>query len=148
MAVLEVGVIHEGLPIYKHDYHQEVKGDATLRSGLFSAIQSFAREAFGEETEELRLKNLIICLKSFKLPDGKEVSLYAVADKETRSIDPVKNSLQKAGEKICDLMNNDPEKMKLSTIEPGKNLFLESVFENEFKDLRLRPAERARRLFG
>ena len=147
MAVLEVGVNHEGLPIFKHDYHLEVKGDATLRSGLFSAIQSFAREAFGDETEELRLKNLIICLKSFTLPDGKDVSLYAVADKDTRSIDPVRNSLIKVGEKILIMM--EETSFTLSTIEPDKNAIkISPIFEDEFKDLRMRPAERARRLFG
>ena len=147
MAVLEVGVIHEGLPIYKHDYHLEVKGDATLRSGLFSAIQSFAKEAFGDETEELRLKNLIICLKTFNLPDGKDVALYAVADKDTRSIDPVRNSLTRVGEKMQALMKETS--FKLSTIEPEKNsISLSPLFEHEFKDLRMRPAERARRLFG
>ena len=147
MAVLEVGVIHEGLPIFKHDYHLEVKGDATLRSGLFSAIQSFAKEAFGDETEELRLKNLIICLKTFNLPDGKDIALYAVADKDTRSIDPVRNSLTRVGEKLVVEMSKSS--ISLSTIEPSKNSdILSPIFENEFKDLRMRPAERARRLFG
>ena len=87
MAVLEVGLIHEGLPVFKIDFHLEVKGDATLRSGLFSAIQSFAKEAFGDETEELRLKNLTICLKTIHLYDGRDIALYAVADKDSHNID-------------------------------------------------------------
>ena len=146
MAVLEVGMIHEGLPIFKIDYHMEVKGDATLRSGLFSAIQSFAKEAFGDETEELRLKNLTICLKSIELPDGKAITLYAVADKDSRNIDPIKNSLIKTGQNLKNQMSQ--ENTTISTMEPAKNEVFRSVFEEEFKDLRMRPAERARRLFG
>ena len=146
MAVLEVGLIHEGLPIFKIDFHLEVKGDATLRSGLFSAIQSFAKEAFGDETEELRLKNLTICLKTVHLDDGRDIALYAVADKDSHNIDPIKNSLIKAGEQIRKMLTDGQH--KLSTIEPDKNDVFKPVFENEFKDLRMRPAERAKRLFG
>ena len=145
MAVLEVGIIHEGLPVFKIDFHLEVKGDATLRSGLFSAIQSFAKEAFGDETEELRLKNLTICLKTIQLHDGRDIALYAVADKDSHNIDPIKNSLQKAGIQIKQMV---AEGSLLSTIEPEKNNIFKPVFENEFKDLRMRPAERAKRLFG
>lgn len=144
MAVLEVGVILEGLPVFRADYHAEVKGDATLRSGLFSAIQSFAKEAFGDETEELRLKNLTICLKTITLPYEVDIALYAVADKDTRALDPVRNALIKVGEKIVELCADQ----KLSTMEPAKNAHLRPVFDGEFKDLRMRPAERARRLFG
>lgn len=145
MAVLEVGMIHEGLPIFKIDFHLEVKGDATLRSGLFSAIQSFAKEAFGDETEELRLKNLTICLKTVTLHDGKELALYAVADKDSHNIDPIKNSLLKTGDQIKKMVADGTP---LSTIEPDKNEVFKPAFENEFKDLRMRPAERAKRLFG
>ena len=146
MAVLEVGMIHEGLPIFKIDFHLEVKGDATLRSGLFSAIQSFAKEAFGDETEELRLKNLTICLKTVHLDDGRDIALYAVADKDSHNIDPIKNSLMKTGEQIRKMIVDGQH--KLSTIEPDKNDVFKPAFENEFKDLRMRPAERAKRLFG
>ena len=145
MAVLEVGIIHEGLPIFKIDFHFEVKGDATLRSGLFSAIQSFAKEAFGDETEELRLKNLTICLKTIQLHDGRDIALYAVADKDSHNIDPIKNSLMKAGEHIKRMIADGTP---ISTIEPDKNEVFKDTFENEFKDLRMRPAERAKRLFG
>lgn len=145
MAVLEVGIIHEGLPVFKIDFHMEVKGDATLRSGLFSAIQSFAKEAFGDETEELRLKNLTICLKTVTLSDGRDIALYAVADKDSHNIDPIKNSLIKTGDQIKQMITDGSF---LSTIEPAKNDVFRSIFENEFKDLRMRPAERAKRLFG
>ncbi len=145
MAVLEVGIIYEGLPVFKIDFHFEVKGDATLRSGLFSAIQSFAKEAFGDETEELRLKNLTICLKTIQLHDGRDIALYAVADKDSHNIDPIKNSLLKIGEIIKKMVADGS---LLSTIEPNKNNVFKPAFENEFKDLRMKPAERAKRLFG
>jgi hypothetical protein len=143
VAVIEVGAILDGLPVFRIDFHQEVKGDAALRSGLFSAIQSFAKEAFGDETEELRLKNLTICMKTVNV-EGRDVALYAVADRDTRSIDPVRSALQKIGTKLIEI----GQKQKINTLEPNKNAFLRPIFDEYFKDLRMRPEERARRLFG
>ena len=144
MAVLEVGIIVDGLPVFKIDYHHEVKGDAALRSGLFAAIQSFAKEAFGDETEELRLKNLTICMKTISIDKKSlmEAVLYAVSDKNTRSIDSVRDALVKVGNLLINSNNN------INTLQPDKNEFLREFFNKEFSDLRLQPAERARRLFG
>jgi hypothetical protein len=143
VAVIEVGVIVTGLPVFQVDYQKEAGklGDPTLRSGLFSAIQSFAKDAFSDQMDELRLKNLTIAIKAVDV--GKQpIALYAVADKETRSIDSVRDALQKVADKIAE---DDHE---LDTLEPSRNDYLRDYFEKEFKDLKMRPAERARRLFG
>jgi hypothetical protein len=143
VAVIEAGVIVNGIPVFKVDYQKEAGklGDATLRSGLFSAIQSFAQDAFSDQMDELRLKNLTIAIKTVNVVD-QPIALYAVADKETRSIDSVRDALQKVADRIS------AEEKELDTFEPARNDYLRDYFENEFRDLKMRPAERARRLFG
>ncbi len=142
MAVIEAGAIINGLPIFQVDYQKEAGklGDATLRSGLFSAIQSFAKDAFSDQMDELRLKNLTIAIKTVETKQP--VALYAVADKETRSIDSVRDAL----EKIASLIEQDNK--ELDTMEPARNDHLREYFDKAFKDLKMRPSERARRLFG
>ena len=144
MAVIEVGAIVDGLPVYQIDFHKEAgkMGDVTLRSGLFSAIQSFAQDAFADEMDELRLKNLTICVKTAVVGTEQTIALYAVADKDTRSIDAVRDALTKVATRI------ESDHSPLSTLEPNKNYYLREYFEKEFKDLKMSQAERARRLFG
>jgi hypothetical protein len=143
VAVIEVGVIIDGLPVFQIDFHKEAgkMGDITLRSGLFSAIQSFAQDAFSDEMDELRLKNLTISIKTANIMN-QNLALYAVADKDTRSIDSVRDALTKV------IIRMQADNQRLSTLEPKKNDYLRDYFEKEFKDLKMRPAERARRLFG
>lgn len=141
MVVLEVGMILYGLPVFRADYHQEVKGDPTLRSGMFAAIQTFAKEAFGAETEELILKNLSIYMVS-NIIEGIEITLYAVCDKQTKSIDVVRKALKIVGSNLMKI--NKP----IDSMNIEKNEFLRPIFEKEFKNLRTRPSERIKDLFG
>lgn len=141
MTVLEVGIIADGLPVFIIDYKLEIKGDITLRSGLFSAIHSFAKYAFGDETEELRLKSLIICMITLNL-QGFDLILFAVSDKKTKSIEPIRSALTKIGVR---LMNH---KQNIHTMDISKNEYLRPIFEDEFKNLRMRPIDRIKGMFG
>ena len=141
LTVIEVGIILHGLPIFRADYHAEVKGDPALRSGMFSAIQSFAKEAFGDETEELRLKNLTICFITINIA-GNEAVVFAVAGKATKNVGPVRSALNKVASKLLAI------DAQFNTLQPEKNEFVRPIFEEYFADLRMRPAERAKRLFG
>ena len=146
MAVIEVGIIVDGLPVFQIDYHIEANHDAkladpALRSGLFSAIQSFAQDAFSDDLDELRLKNITITIKTGNI-QGQGLALYAVADKDTRSMDSVRDALSKVSNRVV------ADGRFLDTLQPAKNLYLRDYFDKEFRDLRMKPAERARRLFG
>ena len=142
MVVFEVGAILEGIPVVKTSYHADLsKGDSALRSGLFSAIQSFAREAFGDETEELRLKNFVVCMKTISLSKGLNLVFYAIADKETRSIKAVRKALTKVIKQL-NLLTQKP-----STMKAGANAYVQSILDDEFKSLRMRSRDRARQLF-
>ena len=140
MVVLEVGVIFNGLPVFRVDYHQEVKGDPTLRSGMFMAIQLFAKEAFADHTEELRLKNFVVCMIPIT-GKGTEFILYAVSNKETRSTDTIRLALKQIDKKLMDI------EKEIDTADTDENTFLLPVFGDVFKDLRLRKLDRAKKLF-
>ncbi len=140
MVVLEVGVIFNGLPVFRVDYHQEVKGDPTLRSGMFTALQLFAKEAFADDTEELRLKNFVICV--IPITDkGTDFILYAVSNKETKSTDTVRSALKKVDKKLMDI------EKEIDTADTDENTFLLPIFGDVFKDLRLKKLDRAKKLF-
>ncbi len=145
MAVLEVGLIAEGLPVVKRDY-QELAGvsvDPVIKSGLFSAINAFTREVFGDSTEELKLKRFVICIKPVELTNG-SFFLYAIVDRTTKT-KAVTNALDRISTYIA-------VKIEVSDfsgpINPNKFAIFHKKIDDEMKDLRLRPADRAKKLFG
>ncbi|MHA1167598.1 MAG: hypothetical protein ACTSP4_07760 [Candidatus Hodarchaeales archaeon] len=145
MAVLEVGLIAEGLPVIKRDY-QELAGvsvDPVIKSGLFSAINAFTREVFGDSTEELKLKKYIICIKPVELTNG-AFFLYAIVDKSTKT-----KAVTSALDRISTHIAVQIEKNDITgTINPDKFIIFHKMIDEEMRDLRLRPADRAKKLFG
>ncbi|MHA1366497.1 MAG: hypothetical protein ACTSP5_08830 [Candidatus Heimdallarchaeota archaeon] len=56
MAVLEAGIMFGGVPIVKNYYYNEKGTDSMLTAGLLEAIQLFAVEVFGDESESFKMK--------------------------------------------------------------------------------------------
>ena len=150
MAVKEVGVIVNGIPIYQQQFRKTRKIRKTrddvqkhlLRSGWFSALEGAVSLAFEDEASEIRLKNQKIIIKRIQPQIGSVLLIYAIVDTETKSIvlSTIKNVLHKAGiklERVFDQLN-------LYSIE---NQFLNPIFEKLFADLRLTKVERFRKLF-
>jgi len=64
MAVIEAGLIVNGMPIIRSVYYPyEKEVDPFIRTGLFTAIQTFAATAFDDEAEEMKLKRYSIIIK-------------------------------------------------------------------------------------
>lgn len=136
MAVIEVGLLVTGLPIYIADYREnsDNEGDNILQSALMSAIQIFAQEAFQDVMDTLTLSDMTIVFHlAIKNQPGYseplEIIIYAVADKQTKSITSVKKALIKAGNAISQSPN------LINTLEPDKNEFVGEIMEQEFHDL-------------
>ncbi|MHA2296161.1 MAG: hypothetical protein ACXAEU_15895 [Candidatus Hodarchaeales archaeon] len=146
MTVLEVGLISEGLPVIKRDYQKlsGVQVDPVIKSGLFSAINAFTREVFGDTTEELKLKKFVICIKQVEMSEG-SLFLYAIADKSTKT-KPVTIALEKLSQTIAVLVKE--ENLRLSSVDPSSYDPIGERIDEEMKDLRLKPADRAKKLFG
>jgi hypothetical protein len=92
MVVREAGIIFRGFNLVKRSYHKSTKGkiDDDLRSGLLTAIKSFAESAFTTgSVEYFEGKKLLIAFIDAEImsDDGREPEAlisYAIIDKEKR----------------------------------------------------------------
>ena len=80
MAVLETGVMFGGVPIVRVNYYNDSSTDSLLTAGLLEAIQLFAVEIFGDETESFKMKKYCILLHNFVLSNNQKVILYSICD--------------------------------------------------------------------
>lgn len=144
MVVYEVGLITNGLPVITQSYHETIRGDSIVRSGFFTALQSFAEEAFADITEEFKMRKYVVYLK--RTDWGKEVNttsiLYALCSKESRS-GPIKQCLNSLSEKI-----NEYDYPVNGAIDTSIFAKLKPVIDEIFEDQRHRPYDRAKKLFG
>ena len=139
MSVLAAGLIYNGNQIFTVDYQQEIMGNPGLRSSLISALQSFGQDAFGDETEELRLGNSIVCLNTFSLLKGQNFLLYAVVSKSIKSTKRIKSALASISQKLV------TTKYAIDPEDETKNNHLRSIFDAEFRSLPTSFAERLRK---
>jgi hypothetical protein len=144
MAVIESGLIVNGMPIIRSEYYPaNYNVDPFLRTGLFTAIQTFASKAFSDQPEEMRLKKYILLVKDFKINDstGQQL-LYVIVEKGT--------DLGEVRKRLANLR----KKLDLSDIifdAPVMTQQLKEVrdtIDRELNDLCLKPADRAKKIFG
>ncbi|MHA2294555.1 MAG: hypothetical protein ACXAEU_20710 [Candidatus Hodarchaeales archaeon] len=145
MTVLEIGLLYGGLPVFRKDYHKLVKNrdmDPVLRSGLLSAINTMLKETFTDSVEEFKLRNYAICVKSVDL-ESASLSLYAICDKNTKT-----KHVRSALDKLASLaLDNLAGFSVLSAMDPDFFKDFDKAISKEMRDLKLKPEERATRLF-
>ncbi|MFX1325850.1 MAG: hypothetical protein ACFE8N_12930 [Promethearchaeota archaeon] len=133
MVVREAGLIFRGFNLVKKSYHKTTKGkiDADLRSGLLSAILSFAQTAFTQDSVEYFEfgKKFLITFTEEEImsDDGIEPEMlisYSILDKEKK--------FEKYTQKIIQPLLKDIIK-EFKTLNNGKNLSEVSQFK-DFKD--------------
>jgi len=147
MAVIEFGVMMDGLPVFTLDWLTKLgsDNDKKLRSGLISAIQSFALDAFGDVLDTLTLKNLKIHFHQViknQSTGSIELVTYCISDQNTRNIKPIRKALIKSANDIVEA------KYEISSVKPDRNAFITSIIEKRFKKIKLRQEDRAQSLFG
>ena len=142
MVVYEVGLISNGLPLFIRSYHDEIQSDSLIRSGFFQALQSFAEEAFADVTEEFKMKRYVVFLKRVYWGKNTTSILYALCSKKTRAT-PVQQSLAKLA-KIIEGTEYSEEVVDSDHYEEKFAPNIDEIFE----DLRHRPYDRAKKLFG
>jgi len=132
MVVREAGLIFRGFNLVKRSYHKSTKGkiDDDLRSGLLTAIKSFAESAFTKgSVEYFEGKKFLIAFTDAEImsDDGREPETlisYAIIDKEKR-MDKYMNKV------ILPFLKNVID--EFITINKGKNLSEVSQFRG-FKE--------------
>ncbi|MFW9998363.1 MAG: hypothetical protein ACFFD4_40370 [Candidatus Odinarchaeota archaeon] len=147
MTVLEVGLLYGGLPVLQKDFHELVKGkdlDPVIRSGLLSAINTMASDFFGDSIEEYKMKGYTICLKPVELQGKTTLNLYAIIDRTSKASD-VHNALKRLASKA-------PVALKgfstMSTVNPRFFKKFEKEIDEVMRDMKLKPEQRADKLFS
>jgi len=143
MAIIESGLIVNGIPLIRSEYYPAEKFvDPYIKTGLFTAIQTLASKAFRDETEEIRFRKYIILIKDLNPEENEPVFLFTVIERGT-DISEVKKRLENLAKKM------DVEKLILDTpIMINELKELQNQINKEINDLCLKPADRAKYIFG
>lgn len=143
MAVLEAGIIVNGLPLIRSEYYSdESTVDPTIKTSLVTALQSFASEAFNDKGEEIRLKKLTILIRDLDPGSNEPLLLYSIVEKGT-DIPEVRKRLVNIEKKI------DLIRMMVDTpVLTNELVKVKKIIDKELKELALKPADRAKKIFG
>ncbi|MHA1212717.1 MAG: hypothetical protein ACTSSH_09675 [Candidatus Heimdallarchaeota archaeon] len=143
MAILESGIVVNGLPLIRSEYYpSEFYVDPFIKTSLVTAIQSFASEAFNDEVEEIQLKNFSIMIQDLDPGTQEPLLLYCIVEKGTDTVE-VKKRLVSIEKKI------DLIRIMVDTPVMTKDLKkIKKTIDEELKDLCLKPADRAKNVFG
>ncbi|MFW9924696.1 MAG: hypothetical protein ACFFDW_15555 [Candidatus Thorarchaeota archaeon] len=143
MAVIESGLIINGIPLIRSEYYLIEKNvDPFIKTSLFTAIQTFASNVFGEEAEEMRFKKYIIVIKKLNPDMIQQYLLYMIIERGT-DVQEVKKRLNNLMKKIN--LEELPIDNPLITNEIKE---LKKIIDKEIRDLVLKPADRAKFIFG
>jgi hypothetical protein len=147
MVVYEVGIITEGgLPIITVNLRLEgQKADPALQAGFLTALQQFVSSTFSDETQSFIMRRYNIFLMKVRLDaENEEALVYAVGDKKA-SEKEVRKHLKVIGERVQEMF---PSLHDPSISESQLMTEIKVLIEQEFEDLKQKPVERARKLFG
>jgi len=143
MAVIESGLIINGIPVVRSEYYPVEKfGDPFIRTGLFTAIQTFAAKAFQDEVKEMKFKKYVIVIRDLNAGEEMPILLYSVAERGT-DISEIKKRLQNIQKKI-----NITERILDSPVMNNETVRVKKIVDKEMQDLSLKPADRAKFVFG
>lgn len=140
MAVLETGVMFGGVPIVRVNFYNDSSTDSLLTAGLLEAIQLFAVEIFGDETESFKMKKYCILLHNFILPNKQKVILYSICDTIDRP-KTIKNAMKNLASKFIEMY---------PTVDMGcleKYSSFEETITKRLGDLIFRPEDRLKKVF-
>jgi len=140
LAVLEAGIMFGGVPIVKNYYYNEKGTDSMLTAGLLEAIQLFAVEVFGDESESFKMKKYSIYLYNIVLHSEQKVIFYAICDSEDRPAS-IKDCMKWLARKF---------KEQYQSVDMGcvdKYEEFRDLISKKMGDLVYRPEDRLRKVF-
>lgn len=143
MVIIESGLIINGLPIIRSEYYpKEIGVDPFIQTGLFTAIQSFASDAFMDEVEEMKFKRYSILIKDLEPLTHEQKILYIIAEKGT-DLSEAKKRLAALAKKL-DLENTIYDTPTMT----NELKAVKKEIDDYLKDLAIKPADRAKSVFG
>ena len=144
MAVLEVGAIADGIPIFILNPYRDKEwsqSNPNLQSALLYAIQGVTQGAYADQISQLIFGNIIICFDK-SLIQKKNIILYTIVDKKTRIVKNVCQILKKLSREI------EAKELKLSLMPTKNEAYFSPLFTNAFKLLFLNIKKRSQMLFN
>ncbi|MHA1742879.1 MAG: hypothetical protein ACTSV6_01355 [Candidatus Heimdallarchaeota archaeon] len=143
MAIIEAGLIVNGLPILRRSYHPSVKDvDPMIKASLMTALKTFAKEAFADRPEVLKLSKFSIMLHDLNTEEPGTIFLYCVLEKKTAEGE-VRRRLKQIEEKMAAMNEILDQPVETKGLRKIKRLI-----DRELKDLCLRASDRAKNIFG
>ncbi len=145
MVVYEVGVIsNAGLPVIHVDLRPGITGDPLMTAGFLTALQQFVNSTFSDETQSFSMKKFMIFFTKLELMK-EEASVYVICEQK-KGLKTVQERISTVANRIVEIFPSLSDNLELAETPQGKE-FIEFI-KNEFEDLTMKPAERARKLFG
>lgn len=143
MAVIETGIIVNGIPIYTTIFDDKTRpySNTILKSALLSAIQSIVKMLYGEQSKEFIFKKNRIFLDYIELQN---TIIYAVCDLDSKLMFPIKSTTRE----LCNITGRLLLEGKINQHDSKRNYFiLNPIVRDLFKDLSISATERLEQLF-
>ena len=144
MAVLEVGAIADGIPIFTmHSFRDKnwSQSNPNLQSALLYAIQGVTQGAYADQISQLIFRDIIICFDTTQIQQ-KNIILYTILDKKTRISNKVSQILKKLSQEI------EAKGLTLSLMSTKNEAYFCPLFTSAFKLLFLNVKRRSQLLFN
>lgn len=126
------------------DFRPGVATDPIMTAGFLTALQQFVKSAFSDDIRNFHLERFAIYFAKTTLMSEEDCSVYVVGERkkgEKVIQERLTNILKKVRESFYSL--DDPDIGSTEMAQEFK-VFL----RKQFDDLKMRPAERAKKLFG
>lgn len=152
MAILEAAILFDSTPIVERKYYDnEQVLNKEHRVGLLSAIDGFAREAFGDEISSFSLASYTLIVSTIDVAQPKneenvkKLMMYCIVQKGMSEI-VVKENM----DIILDQFLNRYSKFELFNLDKKIIKKMEKFaprIDDQFKDRALKPEDRFKKIF-
>ncbi|MHA2226599.1 MAG: hypothetical protein ACXAC8_15420 [Candidatus Hodarchaeales archaeon] len=145
MVVYEVGIISSaGLPVFHIDLRPGVSGDPLMTAGFLTALQQFVNSTFSDETQSFAMKKFVIYVSQITLLK-EQASVYVISERG-KNQKAIQDKIKTVSKKVIEVFPSLTDCFDVMETLQGKEII--EFMKKEFADLRIKPEERARKLFG
>lgn len=126
------------------DFRPGVSSDPIMTAGFLTALQQFVKSAFSDDIRNFSLEKFEIHFAKTTLMSGEDCSVYVVSERKKGDKviqERLSNILKRVRESFFSL--DDPD---VGNTEKAQEFII--FLHKQFEDLKMRPAERAKKLFG
>jgi hypothetical protein len=145
MVIREAGLLFRGFNLVKKSYHKTTLGkiDSDLRSGLLTALLTFADTAFNSDSIEYFEGGIFVTafindkIRADDSVDPEILISYVILDKEKKIDKYIKKIVQPMLVKLASEFKNENEMKNLSEVSQFKDFkkVIDSIFGSDAKNI-------------